>query len=809
MATSIPCGSGLSFLVAFSVLAGAACSAAELSSPQGEEGGRIRQGSFLLAGDGKGWLHLFMGNEPFLSESGIGCGYRGYTRCDGFADRQLVRERGALRFTGMLPGAPVVFEQNVSIAGERVRIELRRRGPWPADAGWCSFQMHLPISYYGQAEYRADGRTGRYPARLEGDGNIEGGIRRLECHLGDPSLDLVIECATGLSLQDERRWGGEFYQLGAGFPGGDDVQVEVFLTLPRTSRGLPEPRLCFSQIGYPLKGMKLVVLEWPKGTARPEDWVRLEKDGAVLRADQFGPTVDYDYMQSSFAVFDFSDVGEPGDYRIVWSGGAQEVPVRPSVFEDRLWGSTLDCFIPWEMCHADLRFGGRLPDMKACHMDDAVRVPAHFPGVDGFQSYECDGTPYKEGDLIPCAKGGWHDAGDYDVNVHSQGFTVWTLALACEEFGIQRDLATLDADAQRFELGRPDGVPDIVQQIEWGALWLLSMQQADGRVYVGVIAQPGRYGANVLPEKETDDLPGTGDERQVYVDYHSDDQLVQAISLAAASRALKQHRPGLAARCLEAARQAFAHFRAVPEVYRPTALFSSKPEDGRDGMVLAAAIELYLTTRDEEYLRYIEGMSDAIPGLSLTWPAPYSTQQYGFWYGPPFLARLYPLLPEGDLKTRVREACRRAAETQVQFSSPRPWPFFWWHLQDWGNSSHCLSRVFDAYYLERVVPGTFTVDGSVRDMLWMFGLHPLSDVAFVCDVGCPGPRYLYNGRVHGLHGAEPASVPGAVVPGMGGIPDAAMLVYHDRPGNYYHNEACIYTAASYIFAMNALEKAGY
>jgi len=335
------------------------------------------------------------------------------------------------------------------------------------------------------------------------------------------------------------------------------------------------------------------------------------------------------------------------------------------------------------------------------------------------------------------------------------------------------------------------------------------MQQPDGRVYPGVIGQPGSYGASKLPELTTDGLPGTGDERHVYVDYHPDVQLAQAISLAAASRALAEHRPQLAVRCLQAAQQAFACFRATPETYRPTVYFRAEPEHGRDGMVLAAAVELYLTTSNNEYMELIAGMADAIRDLPVTWPSPYCTNQYGFWYAPPFLARLYPQLAQGELGAHVVETCRRALETQAQLASPRPWPYNTWHFGQWGNSGHCVGRVFNAYYLERVVPGTFTVSDSVRDMLWAFGLHPLSDTVFVCDVGHQGPRHLYNGRLHGLYGAEPSSVPGAVVPGMGSVPDAAMLVYHDRPGNYHHNEACIYTAASYIFAVNALKKAGY
>ncbi len=781
-----------------------AASAYGQQGPQPEKGGRIRQGSFLLGGNQGGRLVLFMGNEPLLNDCGIGCGYRGYTRSDAFADRKLEKGEGTIRFSGSLEGAPVTFEQNVSIEGGRIHVELKRRGPWPADAGWCSFQLFLPISRYGQAQYRADGAVRRYPETLTGDGNILGDIRRLECNLDNAALDLILECPAGMGLQDTRKWQGQFFQVGIGFPPGDDVRADLYLALPWTLEGLPRPRLCRSQIGYPVKGMKFVVLEWPKGSPQPDDRVRLEKDGAVVKEGRLTPAADYDYMQSSFGVFDFADVRTPGTYRIVWSGGAEDVSVRESIFEDRLWEPTLDYFMPWEMCHAAVKFDGKVPDLQPCHMDDAVRVPAHFPGVDGFVSYECEGTPYKEGDRIPCTKGGWHDAGDYDLYAHRQGLVVWLMALAYEEFGIQRDVATLDADAQRFALGKPDGVPDIVQQVEWGALWLLSMEQPDGRVYVGVQDQPARY-----PQQDTDNVPGTGDERQVYVDYCSDVQLAQAISLAAASRALEQHRPELSARCLDAARRAFACFQSRPEVYRPAANFGAKPENGRDGMVLAAAIELYLTTKDAEYLRLVEDMSDAIPKLPLTWPAGYSTPGNGFWYAPPFLARLYAVLPAGELRDRVRDGCRRAAETQAQLSSPRPWPFFWWHIQDWGNSGHCLFRVFDSYYLERVVPGVFTLDDSVRGMLWVFGLHPLNDTVFVCDIGYPGPRYLFNGRLHGRFGARPASVPGAVVPGMGGVPDAGMLVYDDRPGNWFHNEAVIDSAASYIFAVNALKKAGY
>jgi len=798
-------------LIVLLAAAWATCASGGAERLTGEPEGQIRLGASLLCGDDQGRLHLFVGDEHVVAGMGIACGLGGHTTSAGFEEKRTERGAGIIEFSGALPGHDVRFEQRVSAVGDRVRIELLRTGAWPEEGGWCSFQFSLPFARHAGAEYRADGQARVFPVDTPPDFSLASGAKKLECSLGDPGLNLKLECATGISLQDERRWGGAGFQVGVDFPAGNPSKTELFLTLPDSGRARPGPRLCYSQIGYPGSGLKFVVLEWPKGTERPSDWVRLEDvSGGVAEEGRFGDTVEYDYMQNSFAVFDFSRVREPGDYRVVWSGGSQEVQIRWSVFEDRLWEPTLDFLIPWQMCHAELDFGGRLPRQPRCHMDDGVRVPADFPGVDGFRSYGCEGTPYAAGEAVPCARGGWHDAGDYDLNVHAQGFSTWMLALAYEEFGIERDVATLDAERQVFLAGRPDGVPDIVQQVEWGADWLLSMEQPDGRVYVGVVEEPERYTASILPEEVTDGLAGTGDERHVYVDYHPEVQLIQAISLAAASRALAKARPELARRCVDAARRAFEYFQTHEEVYRDTSYFQADPRDkGRDGMVAAAAIELYLTTDDGEYLRVVERMSDALGSLVMEWPSPYSTREYGFWYSPPFLARLHPRLGEGELKSQVEGACRRAAELQARLASPRPWPFYEWHFGQWGNNGHCVDRAFDAYWLSRVAPDALTMEDALRAMLWIFGLHPVNDVVFVCDIGYPGPKHLYSGRLHGRYGTGPAGVPGAVVPGMGSLPGAGMVVYRDEHGNYGHNEACIYTQARYIFAVNALKKAGY
>ena len=261
--------------------------------------------------------------------------------------------------------------------------------------------------------------------------------------------------------------------------------------------------------------------------------------------------------------------------------------------------------------------------------------------------------------------------------------------------------------------------------------------------------------------------------------------------------------------CIAAAEQAYAYYRTAPAICRPNVYFGKKPEDGKAGAEAAALAELYLTTRNAAYLAKLESKAGELDGVQVTWPSPYATGTGEWWYAPTVLARLAPKLGDGNLKSAVVRLCERAAKEQASQSSPRPWPLQWWHLLDWGSSSTCTARVFDAYYIEKVVPGTFKLADTQREMLWMYGYHPLSDTMFICGDDPATPKFLYNGRLHGRYGAAAASVPGAVVPGMGGIEGAGMVSYNDAHGNYYHNEACIYTAADYLFAVHALKAAGY
>ena len=67
-------------------------------------------------------------------------------------------------------------------------------------------------------------------------------------------------------------------------------------------------------------------------------------------------------------------------------------------------------------------------------------------------------------------RGGWHDAGDYDMRVESQSGTMLGLTQAYEAFNMDYDNTTVDQINHLVELHKPDGKPDVLQQIEHGAL---------------------------------------------------------------------------------------------------------------------------------------------------------------------------------------------------------------------------------------------------------------------------------------------------------------------------------------------------
>jgi len=275
--------------------------------------------------------------------------------------------------------------------------------------------------------------------------------------------------------------------------------------------------------------------------------------------------------------------------------------------------------------------------------------------------------------------------------------------------------------------------------------------------------------------------------------------------LAAASRALQAYDPALATQAWQAANLAWDYFQDNDEVYRQTVYFYGW-EEGREQMISAAASELYLTDPDPTYLQAIAAFEAYFNDFPTDWPAPTVSHHSGFWYAPPFLARLYPSLSNGDLKSALHTALQRSAEALAARLSTSPFPYQEeWQYNDWGMSGVYINSINDAYWLFKVVPNQINLQEALPAAYWLFGLHPVNGHILVFDSGLPEPDYHYHSILHVRFGHQPASVPGAVVPGIATYTPSNVIYYADLPDQYRNNEACIYDAAAYLFAASALQ----
>ena len=83
--------------------------------------------------------------------------------------------------------------------------------------------------------------------------------------------------------------------------------------------------------------------------------------------------------------------------------------------------------------------------------------------------------------------GGWFDAGDFDIQGGSHAATVASLVDSWETFHPQRDQTLVDQKRRFVDIHRPDGTPDVLQQIQHGALQIAAQYRTVGRLVRGIV----------------------------------------------------------------------------------------------------------------------------------------------------------------------------------------------------------------------------------------------------------------------------------------------------------------------------------
>jgi endoglucanase len=659
------------------------------------------------------------------------------------------------------------FGYHISVRpeGKSVRIIIDLDKPLPDKwVGRVGFSLELfPGTLYGKKFYM-DKTPGIFPLQLSGPFSYEKSAgtfevvplasgNRLEVCPEDKLQHFTIQSqGAGLQLIDgSAHHNNGWFIVRSLVPKGTRNKVIEWVITPSVVNSWSYgPVIHINQAGY-LSGQPKKALIECDARFRGKPFIRLiriENDGTekLVRADSAESRGKFERFR--YFAFDFSDLKEEGIYRIRTDSTCSEsFLISQNVYDRGVWQPTLEYFLPVQMCHMRVNDRYRLWH-GLCHMDDAQMAPVDYVHFDGYQQGNSTLCSYQSGDHVPGLNtGGWHDAGDFDLRVESQGGTVYSLSLIWEAFRPDYDNTTIDPEKHLVEMHLPDGKPDILQQIEHGTLAIVNAYESIGSSYRGVICRDLRQyvlmgdGAGITDNiifGEGDDIPDwfgkINDDRWVFTEENPKREFQLCADLAAASRSLKEFNDSLSARALAVAEQ----------------LWQKNADREADNEKVIALTELILATGDNDYLIRLAGLHGYVAQ---------HVPQTGW-----AIARVFGKIEEMQFRRGFMLGIQnyyRELENETS-SNPFGVPY---HPQTWGSAwgieRFGVGQYFIYHFLE-IEEARFYMANALD---YVLGIHPGENTAsFVSGVGTHSATVAY-----GLNRADWSYIPGGVISGTANI----------------------------------------
>ena len=355
---------------------------------------------------------------------------------------------------------------------------------------------------------------------------------------------------------------------------------------------------------------------------------------------------------------------------------------------------------------------------------------------------------------------GWFDAGDYGQYVPNAA-PVW--------FSVALGLDLAPGAFRDGDLGIPEsgnGLPDVLDELEWGFGWLLAMQDArDGGVYF-----------RVASERWDDGLPGRVARPRLIAEKTTHATAAFAAAAAIHARLFATPRPERSATALAAARRAWQFLEEQPQWPAEGQRYRNRPgmsageysdPSALDNRMWAAA-ELLRATGERRFLEFFE---QHYPSLKLdpTGEVSYSEQgMAAVW------AYLRSTHPDRDpaIVAAARKAILAGADWRVRQMESNAW-FAPSHprrsLTGWGNFAHSTRAALTLLQAH-------ALSGERRYVEWAWltpnvqlGLNP-QGLCYVTGLGARSPRHplsklsQYSGTERPLPGL-PVNGPHARLPG--------------------------------------------
>ncbi|BAV06816.1 N-terminal ig-like domain of cellulase [Filimonas lacunae] len=723
-------------------------------------------------------------------------------------DKQTNTVRAWLRY----PAFNFDYTIEVKPATEGVVIRVLLDKPVPAElAGRAGFNLEFLPSAYFSKTYMADGKAGVFPLYPTSNMALSNGRtaplplaqgNRLVLAPEDAMRRVRIESETPLLLYDGRNKAQNgWFVVRSLLPAGKTGTVLEWHITASTQAGWTRPPVIgHSQVGYHPDQPKMAAIELDKNSKALANATLLQiDDKGTIRTKYTAPVQRWgNYLRYQYYTFNFSAVKDTGLYMIQY-GTTQTKPFRidKSVYQTA-WHATQDIFMPEQMDHITVKEAYRVWH-GASHLDDALQAPTDRVHFDLYAQGPTTDTRFKPYEHIPGLNvGGWYDAGDFDLRTQTIYGTVTDLVHAWELFRPTRDETLVDQTIRYVELHRPDGKPDMLQQIEHGTLQLLAQFNAVGHAINGIVEAHLEeythlgdavtktdnliYKPSLGPQETEGNFSGRTDDRWAFTNRSTALNYGSIAALAAASRALKGYNDTLAMQCLQKAVQVWEE-----EQTHPPYVFNHGNTTGGPLLdeKMQAALELRMATGQQKYADTLAAHFTEI------------TQQFNR------RARLcIQALPylDASYQARVKELVTNYKQGLDKMSAQNPYgvPVTG---GGWAGSGVVINFGLTNYYLHRAFPDIIGSEPVFNSLHYLYGTHPGSDISLVSAVGTESKKIAY-----GNNRANFTYIAGGIVPGVLIIPPDFPENKEDWPFLWGENEYVVGLGASYILLVNAVNQ---
>jgi endoglucanase len=546
------------------------------------------------------------------------------------------------------------------------------------------------------------------------------------------------------------------------------IAIVTFLLTPAISKA---QEIYVNQLGYYPWAKKYAVIENPISSSTHAEVIDAITGKTILKINL--PTPKFDRLSlAQTTTADFSTIKQPGTYNIR--------------YHDKL---SYDFEIKADLYSNALELALRTFYLQSCGKTvlykpgEILHAPCHLK--DGY---------IKRSDKINPAEskidavGGWHDAGDYGKYVASTTTAIYLLLSLYEINPSISDIDMYDSNNK---------YPDILEETKYALDWMLKMQREDGGVY-------RKCSGETWPSDTT--LSRDDTQRRYIYGVSTQDTGRFAAAMAKAAKVYWEYDKTLSNKYLNASKKAWAFM-----LNNPNFLDYERSDDSGSGgypnpdydtekyaytdkdEIVWAAAELYITTKDSQYLDYVRNNINEIEYESFSWK---NTA----------VAAVIDLATQDVcdiyLKDKMKKQLTSYADEIVNKMETNPYAVPIEEFR-WASNVAILNEGITLAYAYKATKTDKYRDYALKTINYVFGVNPLNK-SFITGLGDNPPLHIH----HRYMMATGKVLPGFMVGGPNNTandniatPGLGIKSYIDNQKSYATNEYAIDYNASLVFML--------